>query len=169
MIPSPDTSATINAIVAINSRLDLPGVLTRIAEAVVRLTEAPAAAIAVLDSRGLAGTFVSHATNDAARQTIASLENSLVLTELVPVDGPLVLARGDQAPDSPAGVFHAAHPDVSCLLGTPVRVGGRVFGHLYAVDKPGGFDAVDAHYAAALARASATSIANAQIHETAKR
>jgi signal transduction histidine kinase len=163
--PTPDTSATIHAIVDINSRLDLPGVLTRIAEAAARLTKAPAAAIAVLDSRGLAGTFVCHSTDDAAGQAIATLENSVGLTELGPVDAPLVLTGGDDAPaGSPAAAFHATHPQVSSLLGMPVRVGGRVFAHLYAIDKPGGFDAVDAHYAAALARASAVSIANAQTH-----
>jgi signal transduction histidine kinase len=167
--PTSDTSATISAIVDINSRLDMPGVLARVAEAAARLTRAPAAAISALDSRGLANRFVCHTTDDALRDAVASLENPHGLIELLPVDSPFLLPDDDAAPSSPAATFREAHPEVRALLGMPVRVGGRVFGHLYAINKPGGFDSIDAHYAAALARASATSIANAQIHEATAR
>jgi signal transduction histidine kinase len=166
---APDTSATIDAIVDINSSIDSPSVLSRLVEATARLTQAPACAIAVLDAHGAANTFVCYATDDAARETVATLENPQGLMGLIPVDGPLILAADGGSSPGLSDIFREAHPAVSTLLGIPVRVGGRVFAHLYAINKVPGFDAVDADYAAALARASAVSIANAQVHEAAQR
>jgi signal transduction histidine kinase len=140
-----------------------------LAEAVAHLTQAPASAVAVLDSRGLAGTFVSHAVDDSSQHAVGTLENSHGLMEIMSVDAPLVFSQADSDATPGATAFRKSHPEVTALLGMPVRVGGRVFAHLYAINKPGGFDAVDAYYSAALARASATSIQNALVYEAAHR
>jgi signal transduction histidine kinase len=167
-MPTHEASPTINAIVDIHSHLDLEGVLTRLVELAGQLTGAAASAVAVLDLRGLANTFICRALDPTAEPAIASLENSSELIGVMPVDEPLVLTRSDAASD-PAAAFFEASPGVETLLGMPIRVGGRVFAHLYAINKQPGFDAVDAHFAASLARAAAVSIANVQVYADARR
>ena len=86
----------------------------------------------------------------------------------VPDDRRAPPARPARAPRVPR---HPARPPVhgARSSGTSVRVGGRVFGHLYLSEKPGGFTAEDEDVVVSLAAAAGAAVANAQLYADAQR
>lgn len=156
----------LDAVLAIESDLELPGVLYRIAEAACTLTGARYGALGVLDSSGKGlSQFIHVGLDDATVEAIGHLpEGAGILGLLILEPRPLRLADLSAHPDFVG--FPPAHPPMRSFLGVPLRVREEVFGNLYLTEKQGvpEFTAEDEALAVALASAAGIAVDNARLH-----
>jgi len=166
-IRDPDQlQALLEAVVAIESNLELPGVLRRITQAACSLTDARYGAIGVLEpsGKGLA-EFVHVGMDDATVESIGHFpEGTGILGTLVRDPRPFRLADLSAHPDSVG--FPPSHPPMRSFLGVPLRVRNEVFGNLYLTEKQGTgeFTETDEALVVALAAAAGVAIDNARLH-----
>lgn len=158
--------ALLDAVLVIESDLDLVSLLHRIVEATVELVDARYGALGVLDSSGTGlAEFVHVGMEPGAVEAIGHLPEGLGILGLLVVDPrPIRLADLSEHPASVG--FPAGHPPMRSFLGVPVRVRGQVYGNLYLTDKAGGeeFDDEDEALVLALASAAGIAIDNARLH-----
>ncbi len=157
--------ALIDAILAVGSDLDLPGVLRHIVESAITLIDARYAALGVLDASGQGlSEFVNVGMSPEQIAAIGHLpEGHGILGLLIVEPRPLRLADLNTSPDSYG--FPEHHPPMGSFLGVPVRVRGQVFGNLYLTDKQGAaeFSEQDEILAVALAGAAGIAIENSRL------
>lgn len=166
-IRDPDQlQALLAAVLAIESDLELPGVLRRIAEAACSLTGARYGALGILDpsGKGLA-EFVHVGMDGATVEAIGHFpEGEGILGLLILDPRPLRLTDLSTHPDSVG--FPPSHPPMRSFLGVPLRVRGEVFGNLYLTEKQGAeqFSETDEALVVALAGAAGIAVDNARLH-----
>jgi len=163
--PVDASRALLDAIVALNSELDLPHVLDRFLSASTDLTGAKYAAINIVDDAGLSVDFHFVGVPDGVWARIGRAPNHVATLARIPTEGTIVIEELTKHP-SFAG-FPAGHPPMGAFLGTALRVRDEVFGYLYLADKMGGFSEHDSESVLALAAAASAAIDNAQLYERA--
>ena len=162
--------ALLDAVMVIESDLDLAGLLHRIVESAIELVGARYGALGVLsaDGDGL-DQFVHAGLRPEQVERIGSLPSGKgILGLLIHHPAALRLERLSEHPDSVG--FPSHHPPMTSFLGMPVRVRGQVFGNLYLTDKIGaaGFTEEDEQLVAALATAAGMAVENARLHAKAR-
>ncbi|MCU1493617.1 MAG: putative signal transduction histidine kinase [Acidimicrobiaceae bacterium] len=166
-IRDPDQlQALLGAVLAIESDLELPGVLHRIAKAACSLTGARYGALGILDpsGKGLA-QFVHVGMDDATAAAIGHLpEGAGILGLLIVEPTPLRLADLSAHPDSIG--FPPSHPPMRSFIGAPLRIRGEVYGNLYVTEKRGEseFSESDEDIVVALAGVVGIAVDNARLH-----
>ncbi len=158
--------ALLDAMLLIESDLELPGVLRRIVESACSLTGARYGALGVLDPSGKRlSEFVHLGVDEATVDEIGHLpEGGGILGLLILDPTPLRLDDLSAHPDSVG--FPPGHPPMRSFLGVPVMVRGQVFGNLYLTEKQGtaAFSEDDEATATALATAAGIVVENARLH-----
>ncbi len=158
--------ALLDAVLVIESDLDLVSLLRQIVGSAADLVGARYAALGVVDPEGDGlAEFVHVGMDPATIEAIGHLPEGRGILGLLIVDPrPVHLANLADHPDSiglPAG-----HPPMVSFLGVPIRVRGHVFGNLYLTEKKGEveFSAEDEQLVSALASAAGVAIENARLH-----
>ena len=158
--------ALLDAVLALNSELDPPGMLRRIVEAAVGLVDARYGALGVLDETGTRlAQFITVGIDAGTQARIGDLPEGHGILGLLIVDAkPLRLPDLREHPDSFG--FPPNHPPMQSFLGVPVRLRDEVFGNLYLTDKTTApeFTAVDEELVISLAAAAGIAIDNARLH-----
>lgn len=158
--------ALLDAVLLVESDLDLDVVLHRVVEAACALTGARYGALGVLDTTGTAlARFVHVGMDDETVARIGHLPEGLgVLGQLIIEAKPLRLEHLSLHPSSVG--FPPGHPPMSSFLGVPLLVHGEVYGNLYLTEKQhgAGFTDADEVLAVALATAAGISVENARLH-----
>jgi signal transduction histidine kinase len=162
--------ALLEAVVSIESDLDLETVLRRVVEAATTLVEARYGALGVIGEGDRLIQFVTVGITEEENAAIGRCPTGKGLLGLLikapsPVRSPGIAAHAD----SP-GVSED-HPPARRFLSVPVRVRNEVFGTLYLTEKAGGgeFDEDDESVVAALATAAGVAIENARLYQEARR
>jgi hypothetical protein len=129
--------ALLEGVLAIDSELELPAILRRIAETACSLTGARYGALNLLDPSGIGGgEFVYVGMDQETVDAIGQLPNGKgILGQLVSDPRPLRLADVSAHPD-PTG-FPPAHPPMRTFLGVPLRIREEVLGSLYVARSRG--------------------------------
>ena len=160
------TQALLDAIMSIESDLDLSKVLRRITEAACTLTSARYGALGVIDPEGtgLSDFIPVGLTDDAIERIGHQPVGEGILGVLILDPRPLRLAELSAHPD--AGGFPPDHPPMRSFLGVPLLVRGEVFGNLYLTDKQGSdqFTEKDESLVTALAVAAGIAINTSRMH-----
>ena len=159
--------ALLDALLTIESELELSGVLRRVVEAGRTITGARYAALGVLDETGThLVEFVHSGVDDATAAAIGRLPTGEGILGLLVVD-PQALRLADLRSHTDAAGFPKGHPRMRSFLGVPVGVGTSVFGNLYLADKQGGtsFTEDDEALATALAAAAGIAVDHARLQE----
>ena len=140
----PPSRALLDAVLAMSTDLDLRSVLHRITRSACELTGAGYGALRVLGPDGAPGELVTHGNADHHGEPAGEPGH-------VPGHVPGV----DRTPTAPGA---------RTVLGVPVRIGDRVFGHLRLAAKPGGepFSERDEQLVTALAGAAGSMVENAR-------
>lgn len=155
----------LEAVLTLESGLELSGVLQRVVAAARQLTGARYGALGVLDEKGQGlAEFVHEGVDEATASAIGHLPHGEgVLGALILDPRPLRLAEVSRHPDAVG--FPPGHPEMHTFLGVPLRVRGVVYGNLYLADKEagGGFDADDEALVVALASAAGLAVDRARL------
>ncbi len=171
--PELSLRAVLDAVGTIAADLDVDETLQRIVTAAAQLSGARYAALGVLDEglehhsageRRLAA-FVTHGMSQEQRAKIGDLPvGHGILGVLIDHPSPLRIDNLG-AHDLSAG-FPPNHPAMRTFLGTPIRIGSRVFGNLYLTERSGGgpFTDQDTEMVVALAAAAGVVIENARLY-----
>jgi GAF domain-containing protein len=161
----------LEAVISVESELDLSSVLRRIVELGVELTGASYGALGVLDEQhtGLA-EFITVGLDDDTRRRIGALPKGLGLLGVLISDArPLRVPNVGEYPGRSG--FPPEHPPMTSFLGVPIRVREEVFGNLYLTDKRDGgvFTDVDEEVVLGLASSAGVAIANARLFDQLRR
>jgi signal transduction histidine kinase len=160
----------LEAVVSIESDLDLETVLRRITEAATTLVDARYGALGVLGDEGRLAQFVTVGItpDEVTRIGRWPTGHDGVLGLLIKEPSPLRLPDISDHPESSG--FPENHPPMRRFLGVPIRVRDEIFGNLYLTDKAGGeeFDEDDESVVAALATAAGVAIENARLYQEAR-
>ncbi|MGZ4666832.1 MAG: GAF domain-containing protein [Frankiaceae bacterium] len=156
---------------AVAGDLSLPVLLRRLVAAAAELVGARYAALGVLDDRGEGlAEFITVGMDEATRSRIGRLPRGEGILGLL-IDDPHSLRLTELGSHPLAVGFPAGHPPMTSFLGSPVKVGERVYGNLYLTEKLGGgsFTGEDEELLGALAAAAGVAIDNARLYLTAQR
>ncbi len=167
---SPSLRAVLEAVGSIAADLDLHETLQRIVDAASLLSGATYGALGVLDDRSGSGRrlreFVTHGITAEQRARIGPTPTGHgILGVLIEHPEPLVV--DDLSQHALSAGFPADHPRMRTFLGTPIRIGERVFGNLYLTERRGGgpFTEQDSELVVAFATAAGVVIENARLYE----
>ena len=156
----------LQAIVILDSELNLPLVLRRIVEEACDLVDAEYGALGVLSEDGGAlDQFITVGlTNDEEHAIGPRPTGRGVLGTLIADDKLLRLANIADSPDSFGTPDQ--HPAMTSFLGVPVRIHGEVYGNLYLTNKRSApeFSDDDEELVSALAVSAGIAIENARLH-----
>ncbi|MCR6712969.1 MAG: GAF domain-containing protein [Demequina sp.] len=158
-------SPLLDAILSLNSQLDLPSILDRFISAATEQTGARYGAINIVDSNGTSIEFHFTGVRDGVWERIGRAPNHVATLARIPDEGVIVIDELTKHP-SFAG-FPPGHPPMGAFLGTALKVRGEVYGYLYLADKESGFTDADQAAVLALAAAGSVAIDNAQLYERA--
>lgn len=163
--------ALLEAGIALNSGLELNGVLQGLVGAAAHLTGARYAALGLVATHGRSLEHFVHTGMDrAAAAGIGSPPAGKgVLGVLLEDPRPLRLA---DIRAHPAAVgFPPGHPPMTSFLGVPVLLRGTVYGNLYLADKQdaAGFTEEDEELVGLLATQAGVAIENARLYESSTR
>jgi signal transduction histidine kinase len=166
-IGDPDQlQALLDAVLLIETDIELPAVLRHIVEVACSLVDARYGALGVIDETGTSlSEFVTVGFDQETIDEIGHLpEGAGILGLLILDPNPIRLADLSQHPDSSG--FPAGHPPMRSFLGVPLKVGDRVFGNLYLTEKVGAaeFSEADKELIGALASAAGIAVENARLH-----
>jgi signal transduction histidine kinase len=167
LIGDPDQlQALLDAVLFIESDVELPAVLRHVVEVACTLVDARYGALGVIDETGKSlSEFVTVGFDPETIDTIGDLPQGDGILGLLILDpNPIRLADLSLHPDS-AG-FPPGHPPMRSFLGVPVKIGSRVFGNLYMTEKQGAdeFSEADKELISALASAAGIAVENARLH-----
>ncbi|MDX1659224.1 MAG: GAF domain-containing sensor histidine kinase [Nitriliruptorales bacterium] len=160
----------VDAILTIAQDVDLPVVLQRIVEAAAELVDARYAALGVIGENQFLSEFVHTGIPMAEVAKIGELpQGHGILGLLIEHPEPIRLDDLTAHPDSYG--FPEHHPAMETFLGTPIRVGGEVFGNLYLAEKRGGegFTQDDEDLTVALAAVAGAAIERVNLHQEVRR
>lgn len=163
--------ALLQAVVSVNTEVELPVVLETIVSTACGLVGARYGALGVVASRSQSlSEFVTYGISAEQRAEIGPLPTGRgVLGVLIHEPEPLRLVDVSEHPQSSG--FPANHPTMKSFLGVPIHVHGEVFGNLYLSEKTGGaaFTSSDEDIVVALAAAAGTAIYKAKLLVAARR
>jgi signal transduction histidine kinase len=158
--------ALLDAVMVIESDLDLVSLLRRIVQSAVDLIGARYGALGVLDPAGSGlSEFVHVGVDIATTRRIGHLPEGRGILGLL-IRHPQVIRLRNLA-DHPDSVgFPEGHPPMHSFIGVPIRVRGEIFGNLYLTGKQGDaeFSAEDEQLLQTLASAAGLAIENARLH-----
>ncbi|MDR1394140.1 MAG: GAF domain-containing protein [Bifidobacteriaceae bacterium] len=154
------------AVLALSRRLDLTQALAQLVQTAPELTGAEAAAVNVLDGRGVNERFYAHGASPELHHQLHEFRRALDLMARIPAHEPLIL---DDVPANLVGLPADAPALVNNFLAAPIRVRDTVFAHVYLVNKPGGFTAEDAETMSVLTTAVGVAVENAQLYQASQR
>lgn len=162
--------ALLDAVVSIESDLELDTVLHRIVEAAAALVDARYGALGVIGQDDRLSRFVTVGISEEEIKAIGSWPTGQGILGLL-IKEPASIRLADLSTHPASSGFPPAHPPMRRFLGVPVRVRDEVFGNLYLTEKAGGgeFDKDDESVVAALATAAGVAIENARLYEEARR
>jgi two-component system, NarL family, sensor histidine kinase DevS len=159
--------ALLDAVLSIESDLEVSHVLRRVVEAARSLTGARYGALGVLDPDGKGlSEFIPVGFDEATAEAIGHLpEGAGILGLLILDPRPIRLKDLSAHPDSVG--FPAHHPPMHSFLGVPIRVRSEVYGNLYLTEKQGAeeFSEADETLVVSLASAAGIALDNARLHE----
>jgi signal transduction histidine kinase len=161
--------ALLEAVVSIESDLELDTVLHRIVEAATTLVDARYGALGVIGDDDRLTRFV---TVGVTEEEIAAIgywpTGHGILGLLIKEPSPMRLPDLSAHPASSG--LPTDHPPMRRFLGVPIRVRDEVFGNLYLTEKADGgeFDEDDESVVAALATAAGVAIENARLYQEAR-
>lgn len=160
----------VRAVLGIGEDVGLVDVLSNIVPAARDLLGAQYAALGVLSDEG---EFLEEFLHDGIDEETAARIGALprghgLLGLLITHPEPIRLPNLAEHPASYG--FPPHHPPMTSFLGTPIRIGDRVFGNLYLTDKldANEFSAEDEELAVALASVAGMVIENARLYEEAR-
>jgi signal transduction histidine kinase len=150
-----------NALVA--GELSLPVVLRQIVGAARDLLGARYAALGVLGRDGGLEQFVHAGMDEELVARVGDLPTGRGILGLL-ISEPIPVRLADLAAHPASAGFPPAHPPMTSFLGVPIRIGEKIFGHLYLTERYDGgeFTAEDEELAIALAATAGAAIANAR-------
>jgi len=158
--------ALLDAVLSIESDLELSGVLHRIVESACSLTDATYGALGVINPTGKGLIeFVQVGIDSASAARIGHMpEGAGILGVLIVDPRPLRLSDLSAHPDAVG--LPSGHPPMQSFLGVPLLVRGEVYGNLYLTNKKGAreFTAEDERLIVSLAAATGFAVANARLH-----
>lgn len=160
--------ALTEAMLAVNSGLELEATLRRIVRAAIALVDARYGALGIRGHDEQLIEFIHDGIDDETRRLIGDLpEGRGLLGVLFRQPKPLRMDDLSKHPESIG--FPAGHPPMRSFLGVPIRVRDEVFGNLYLTEKSGGmpFTDDDEVVVQALAAAAGIAVENARLYETA--
>jgi signal transduction histidine kinase len=166
--------ALIDAMVLIESNLDLDALLERVVEEAARLVGARYGALGVLTNDGASlARFITYGVTREQRLAIGELPHGHgVLGETIERRAPLRIAHLVEHPGNvTTSGLPAAHPSMDRFLGVPVATGdGRIYGNLYLTDPLSGdeFSSDDEALIEAFGRAAGLLIDQAQLRDHAR-
>jgi signal transduction histidine kinase len=149
-------------------QVELSAILQSTVETAIEITGARYGALGVLGDHGTLLDFVHAGMTDDDAKAIGHLPRGEgVLGTLTRKPQTLRLDDITEHPDSVG--FPEHHPPMKAFLGTPVRVGDRVFGNLYLGEKEGGFTEEDATLVELLAVTAGAAVATLRLQERLRR
>lgn len=158
--------ALLDAVLVIESDLDLTSLLRRIVTVATDLAGARYGALGVLDEDRVGlSEFVYAGVGPETAERIGRLPEGRGILGLLILDPhPIRLKDLAMHPDS-VGV-PPGHPPMRSFLGVPIRVRGAVYGNLYLTEKQGAdeFSEADEQLVSVLARAAGIAIDKARLH-----
>ncbi len=161
--------ALLEAVVSIESDLELENVLHRIVEAATALVDARYGALGVIGDGDRLARFVTVGVTEDEIAAIGHWPAGHGILGLL-IKEPAAMRLPDLSAHPASSGFPPYHPPMRRFLGVPVRVRGEVFGNLYLTEKAGGgeFDEDDESVVAALATAAGVAIENARLYQEAR-
>ena len=156
----------LDAMLSIGSDLSLPVVLQRIIESACKLVDARYGALGVMDDHGQLTDLATSGVDGSTHKAIGRLpEFEGILGVLLSDPKPLRLRDVSEHPLAQG--FPPGHPEMTSLLGVPIR-GKEAIGSLYLADKQNGdqFSDEDERLAVTLAAASGVAIDNARLQSS---
>jgi signal transduction histidine kinase len=166
-IRDPDQiEALLDAVLDIESDLELPVVLRRIVEAACALTGAHYGALGVVDPTGEELVeFVHVGMDDETVAAIGHLPLGEGILGVLILD-PKPIRLTDLSTHADSVGFPPGHPPMRSFLGVPLRVHDELFGNLYLTEREGGqgFSDEDEGLVVALAAAASIAVHNARLH-----
>jgi len=155
----------VEAMLVINSGLELDATLRSIVATAIQLVDARYGALGVRGHGHDLVEFVYQGIDDDTRAMIGHLPQGRGVLGVL-IDDPQPI-RLDTIQQHPASVgFPPNHPPMQTFLGVPVKVRDEVFGNLYLTEKANGqpFSEDDEVLVQALAAAAGIAIANARLY-----
>ena len=161
--------ALLEAVVSIESDLELETVLRRIVEAATTLVDARYGALGVIGEGDRLARFVTVGMTEEEIAAIGHWPTGHGILGLLIKESSAIRLADLSAHPASFGLPHA-HPPMRRFLGVPVRVREEVFGNLYLTEKAGGgeFDEDDENVVGALATAAGVAIENARLYQDAR-
>jgi signal transduction histidine kinase len=161
--------ALLEAVVSIESDLELETVLRRIVEAATTLVDARYGALGVIGEGHRLARFVTVGVTEEEIAAIGCWPAGHGILGLL-IKEPYSIRLADLSAHPASSGFPDSHPPMRRFLGVPVRVRDEVFGNLYLTEKAGGgeFDEDDESVVAALATAAGVAIENARLYQDAR-
>jgi signal transduction histidine kinase len=150
-----------NALVV--AELNVPAVLRQIVGVAWDLLGARYAALGVLGPDGGLEQFVHVGMDEDLAARIGDLPTGRGILSML-ISEPVPIRLADLAGHSASAGFPPGLPPMTGFLGVPIRIGEKIFGHLYLAERCGGgeFTAEDEELAIALAATAGAAIANAR-------
>jgi signal transduction histidine kinase len=147
----------------VTGELSLPVVLRQIVGAARDLLGARYAALGVLGRDGGLEQFVHAGMDEETVARVGDLPTGRGILGLL-ISEPVPIRLADLAAHPASAGFPPEHPPMTGFLGVPVRIGEKIFGHLYLTERRDGgeFTAEDEELALALAATAGAAIANAR-------
>ena len=156
----------VEAMLVINSGLELDATLRSIVATAIQLVDARYGALGVRGHGHDLVEFIYQGIDDETRALIGHLPQGRGVLGVL-IDDPQPI-RLDHIQQHPASVgFPPNHPPMRTFLGVPVKIRDEVFGNLYLTEKANGqpFTEDDEVLVQAIAAAAGTAIANARLYE----
>ena len=159
-------SRLLDAVLAVAGDLDLETVLARVVDAACVLVDARYGALGVIGSDEQLSAFVHQGIDEQTAERIGHLPEGRGILGLL-IDEPTPIRLDDLSRHPASYGFPPNHPPMHAFLGTPIRVGDRVFGNLYLAEKVGGgtFTPEDQELIVGLAAVAGSAIENARLYE----
>ncbi len=153
--------------VAVSADLDLEALLGRIVEEAQRITGARYGALGVLAADGTSlDKFIARGITPDEQELVGYPPEGRGLLGAV-IRNQATIRVGSVSDDDRSVGIPPHHPEMDSFLGTPIRIGQRVFGNLYLANKKDGavFSEEDALVLEMLADQAAVAIQNAALFE----
>jgi signal transduction histidine kinase len=157
--------------IALSSELSLEGLLGKLIETAVELTEARYGALGVVDRLGTGlERFITVGVDNATKATIGDPPRGRGILGVL-IRERRALRLSDIGSDPRSAGFPPGHPPMTTFLGVPIMLRGTAFGNLYLTEKADGaeFTEADEEIVRVLAAQAAVAIENARLYEASRR
>jgi signal transduction histidine kinase len=158
------------AVLAVNRELSVRDVLGVIVRSVRSLAGARYAALGVPDDQGGFAEFVVDGISQRQQRAIGPLPRQHGMLAVMLREGKPLRLDDIRADPRFGGWWPQAHPDLTDILGVPIKDGQRVLGFIFAASKQagGGFTERDEALVTLFAAHAAIALINARVHEQAR-